>query len=120
MGGDVGWRLPIAAEGRLPISLGKAKHDHLVPCAALGGDAVWLLEHVPEEVTMSALSRALRTALGAAHLRYPEELGCEPGAHRADPTAIAGLGMRISMGRWCQTYHGWHHERPRSAGPDLN
>jgi hypothetical protein len=78
MGGDVGWRLPIAAEGRLPISLGKAKHDHLVPCAALGGDAVWLLEHVPEEVTMSALSRALRTALGQRTCATLKSLAVSP------------------------------------------
>jgi hypothetical protein len=63
VGGDVGQRLPVAARGHLPASLGRAKHDRLVASGALGGNAVRLLEHVPEEVTTSALSRALRVAL---------------------------------------------------------
>jgi hypothetical protein len=39
------------------------KHDCLIAGGALGSDAVRLLEHVPEEVTMSALSWALQVVL---------------------------------------------------------
>jgi hypothetical protein len=50
VGGDVGWRLPVTAWGRLPASRGGAKHDRII-----AGGATWLLEDAPEEVTMSAL-----------------------------------------------------------------
>jgi hypothetical protein len=39
------------------------KCDHLVASGALGGDALWLLEHAYEEVAMSILPWALCTAL---------------------------------------------------------
>jgi hypothetical protein len=64
MGGDVRWCLHVAAQGRLPASLGRAKHDRVVAGSALGGDAAQLLKHVPEEVAMFALSWALHVALG--------------------------------------------------------
>jgi hypothetical protein len=63
MGSNVGRRLPIAARGCLPTSLGRAKYDRLVAGGALDGDVTWLLERVPEEVAMSALSRALCSVL---------------------------------------------------------
>jgi hypothetical protein len=59
VGGDVRQYLPVAAQGHLPASLGRVKHDHLIAGGALGSDAAWLLERVPEEVTLSALSQAL-------------------------------------------------------------
>jgi hypothetical protein len=52
VGGDVEWRLPAAARGHLPASLGRVKHDCLVADGALGGYA------------MSALPRALCALLG--------------------------------------------------------
>jgi hypothetical protein len=64
VGGDIGWRLLLAARGCLPASLCGAKHDRLVAGSALGGDAMRLLEHASEEVAMSALSRALRAMFG--------------------------------------------------------
>jgi hypothetical protein len=63
VGGDVGLRLPVAARGHLPTSLGRAKHDHLIAGGALGGNDAQLLEHVFEEVAMSTQSWALCTAL---------------------------------------------------------
>jgi hypothetical protein len=57
--GDVGRCLPVAARCRLPASLCRAKRDYLIVGGALGGDAVWLLKHVPEEVAMFALPQAL-------------------------------------------------------------
>jgi hypothetical protein len=83
VGGDVRRRLPVTTWGRLTTSLGWAKHACLVAGGALGGDATWLRERVPEEVAMFALSQDLRAALPV-----------EPGANRADPVAIAGPGMR--------------------------
>jgi hypothetical protein len=53
VGGDVRRRLPVAAQGYLPASLGRAEHDHLVAGGVLGGDVVQLLDHVPAEVAMS-------------------------------------------------------------------
>jgi hypothetical protein len=55
VGGDVGWRLPVAARGHLPASLGRVKCDHLIASGALGGNAAWLLERVPKEVAMYTL-----------------------------------------------------------------
>jgi hypothetical protein len=63
MGGDVERHLPITARGHLLASLGKAEHDRLIAGEALGGDAAWLLERVPQEVTMSILLGALHAAL---------------------------------------------------------
>jgi hypothetical protein len=39
------------------------RHVRLIANGALGGDATWCLECVPEEVTMLALVRALRAVL---------------------------------------------------------
>jgi hypothetical protein len=39
------------------------RHVLLIANGALGGDATWCLECVPEEVTMLALVRALRAVL---------------------------------------------------------
>jgi hypothetical protein len=64
LGGDVRRCVPDGARGHLPASLGRAKHDRLVASGVLCGDATRLLKCVPEEVTISALSRALRAALG--------------------------------------------------------
>jgi hypothetical protein len=63
-GGDVKQRLCVTARGHLPASLGRMNHDCVIASGALGGNAAWLLERVPEEVTMSALPRALRAVLG--------------------------------------------------------
>jgi hypothetical protein len=63
VGGDIGWCLPVASQGHLPTSLGRAKHDRLIIGGALGGDAVQLPEHVPEEVAKYGLSRALCVVL---------------------------------------------------------
>jgi hypothetical protein len=63
VGGDVGWRLPVAARGRLPASLGRVKCDHLIASGALGGNAAWLLERVPKEVAMYTLPWALCVAI---------------------------------------------------------
>jgi hypothetical protein len=63
VGGDVRRRLPVTTWGRLTTSLGWAKHACLVAGGALGGDATWLRERVPEEVAMFALSQDLRAAL---------------------------------------------------------
>jgi hypothetical protein len=87
MGGDVGQCLP-------NTSLGRAKHDYLIVGGALGGEAAWLLECVPEEDPTSALPWALYDALGAARPHYPSELGGELRARCADPAAIAGPGKR--------------------------
>jgi hypothetical protein len=65
VGGDVGRRLPGAAWGHLPVSLGRVKHDCLVAVSALAGDAMWLLECVPEEVATFTLSWALHSARAA-------------------------------------------------------
>jgi hypothetical protein len=64
VGSDVGQCVLVAAQGHLPASLGKAMHDCHVARGMLGGDAAWLLEHVPKEVVVSALSRSLCTVLG--------------------------------------------------------
>jgi hypothetical protein len=64
MGGDVKRHLCVTARGHLPASLGWMNHDCVTASGALGGNAVWLLERVPEEVAMSALPRALRAVLG--------------------------------------------------------
>jgi hypothetical protein len=61
--GDVGWCLLIAAPCCLPACLRRVKHVHLIVGGALGGDPARLLKCVPEEVAMSALPRALCTAL---------------------------------------------------------
>jgi hypothetical protein len=39
-------------------------HDHLIAGGVLGGDAMWLLKRASQEVTLSALPRALLTATG--------------------------------------------------------
>jgi hypothetical protein len=57
--GDVGWCLLVATQCRLPTSLCRVKHGRLIAGGALGGDAVQLLRHAPEEVIMSALPWAL-------------------------------------------------------------
>jgi hypothetical protein len=59
VGGDVRPCFPVTARGRVPTSLGRAKHDRLVAGGSLGGDAMRLLECVAEEVTLSALSQVL-------------------------------------------------------------
>jgi hypothetical protein len=59
--GDVGRCLLVATHCHLPASLCRVKHGSLIAGGALGGDAVWLHKHAPEEVAMSALLRALRT-----------------------------------------------------------
>jgi hypothetical protein len=63
MGGNVRRCLPVTSWGRIPASLGMAKYDLLVAGGALGGDAAWLLERVPEEVVASALPWALCAVL---------------------------------------------------------
>jgi hypothetical protein len=75
VGGDVGRRLALTAQGRLPTSLCRLKHDSLVAGGALGGDVVRFLECVPKEVTMSTLSWALRTALEQHTWATPVSLG---------------------------------------------
>jgi hypothetical protein len=60
------------ARGCLLTSLDRAKHDRLIAGGALGGNAARLLEGVPEEIIMYALSWALRVALVPA---LPSELG---------------------------------------------
>jgi hypothetical protein len=60
---DVEQHLPTATWGHLPASLGRAYHDRLVASGVLGGDTVWLLKRVPEEVATSALPQALCTSL---------------------------------------------------------
>jgi hypothetical protein len=64
MSGNIGWCLLVIARCHLPASLCKAKHGCLKAGGALGGDAARLLKCAPEEVIMSALSWALRTAFG--------------------------------------------------------
>jgi hypothetical protein len=64
VGSDIGWCLLLAAWGHLPASMGRAKHDRLIAGGVMGGDAVRLLECVPEEVAMSTLARAPRAVLG--------------------------------------------------------
>jgi hypothetical protein len=64
VGSNVGRCLLVTAQGHLPAFLGRAKHDCLIASGALSGDATRLLEHGPKEVSMSALPRALRAALG--------------------------------------------------------
>jgi hypothetical protein len=53
VGGDVRRCLPVIA----------SRSPHLIDGGALGGDAARLIERVPNEVAMSALPRALCTAL---------------------------------------------------------
>jgi hypothetical protein len=55
IGGDVRRCLHVAAWGRLPASLGKAKRHHIVAGGALGGDVTWFLERVPKEVATSVI-----------------------------------------------------------------
>jgi hypothetical protein len=79
VGGFVGWRLLIAAQGCLPTCLCRVVHDHLVVGGVLGGDIAWLLERVPEEVALSALHG---TRINwAMCFGCPSEAGNEPRAH---------------------------------------
>jgi hypothetical protein len=55
VGGDVRRCSLIAAQDRLPASLGWTRHDRLVVSGVLGGDVVRCLECFPEEVDMLAL-----------------------------------------------------------------
>jgi hypothetical protein len=61
---DIGWRLIITAQDRLPASLGWAKHDHFVASGVQGGDTMRLPECVPKKVAMLTLERAPYTVLG--------------------------------------------------------
>jgi hypothetical protein len=90
MGGDVGWRLPVTARGRLPASMGRAKHGCLIAGGALGGDAARLRKHVPEEVAMSVLSWSLRAALGQHARATLASLGLP---------APAGPGVMMGLSR---------------------
>jgi hypothetical protein len=63
VGSDVRWHHPTTARGHLSTSLGRVEHDCLIAGGALGGDVALLLKHVPEEVSMFALSWALRAVL---------------------------------------------------------
>jgi hypothetical protein len=63
MGGDIGRCLLVTSWGLLPASLGREKQNRFIAGCALGGDAVPLLQCVPEEVAMFAVSWALRAAL---------------------------------------------------------
>jgi hypothetical protein len=80
----------IAACGRLPASLGRAKHDRLIVGGMLGGNAAWLLKCVPKKVTMPSPSIGSARSAQAAHPCYPSEHG----ARRASLAAIAGPRMR--------------------------
>jgi hypothetical protein len=59
---DVGRCLLVTAQCDLPASLCKAKYGRFMAIGVLGGDATRLLKHALEEVIMSALSWALRSA----------------------------------------------------------
>jgi hypothetical protein len=61
MGGDVIRRSFAAAQGCLPASLGRARHDRLIVGSVLGGNAAWCLECVPKKVSMLTLAWALCT-----------------------------------------------------------
>jgi hypothetical protein len=63
MNDDVGRGLLAAAWGRLPATLGRAKHNHLIAGHMLGGDVAWILEYVPEKVTILAQARDPHMAL---------------------------------------------------------
>jgi hypothetical protein len=60
----IGWGLLVAARGSLPSCLCGVVHDHLVVGGMLGGDSLWLPEHAPKEVALSASSWALLAASG--------------------------------------------------------
>jgi hypothetical protein len=62
--GDVGRHLLATAWGRLPASLCRVKHDHLVTGGTLAGDVARLLDRAPKGVIASALSQALWAMLG--------------------------------------------------------
>jgi hypothetical protein len=64
MSGNIGRLLIVTTWCHLPASLSRVKHACLVAGGLLGGDATWLLERVPEEITMSALVWAPCTMLG--------------------------------------------------------
>jgi hypothetical protein len=59
---DVRRCLLVTAQCDLPASLCKAKYGRFIAVGVLGGDATRLLKHAFEEVVMSALSWALRSA----------------------------------------------------------
>jgi hypothetical protein len=58
MDGDVEQCSLVATQGRLPASLGLAKHDQVIAGGVLGGDVVRCLECVPVKVAMLTLEQA--------------------------------------------------------------
>jgi hypothetical protein len=70
------------------------RHVRLIANGALGGDATWCLECVPEEVTMLALVRALRAVLELRARAPPSEPGDRFVARHTGPTATVGPWTR--------------------------
>jgi hypothetical protein len=62
--GDVGQHILAIAWGRLPASLGMTKFSRLVAGGVLGGDTAQLLNGVPENVDVFALTWVSRAAFG--------------------------------------------------------
>jgi hypothetical protein len=72
VGGNIRQRSLATARDHLPAPLGWMRHDCLIANCVFGGDAMWHLDCVPDEVTMLTLVRAPRAVL-ELHTRAPLE-----------------------------------------------